>query len=260
MSAHPARSIFSRSLLADGWPAWRKETGECGETDLKEQILGTTLTSAADPVDYTGLGAGQHTGGSNGRPGASETAAAFIDAALRQHTAPWYWHEEGKGFAQHPALRKFVEKFTGWGDKTKPVLRTLLRNNTPGNKAIGVHYDQTFMRYGEPTSVTAWVPIGDISLEGGGLIYLENGTELGAEIETDFTRKAKAAGMSNEEMFYAFNQHMLSTGMLTDCPGEFGRKQGKRWLVTAYEAGDVVLHKAHAVMSITIQPRTNCLY
>lgn len=130
---------------------------------------------AADPGDYPGLGAGQDTGGTNGRPGASETAAAFIDAALQQHTAPWYWNAEGEGFAQHPALRQFVEEFTGWGDKTKPVMRTLLRNNTPGNKAIGVHYDQTFMRYGEPTSVTAWVPIGDISLQGGGLIYLENG-------------------------------------------------------------------------------------
>ena len=53
--------------------------------------------------------------------------------------------------------------------------RSLLRNNTPGNKAIGVHYDQIFLRKGEDTSVTAWVPIGDIGLTGGGLIYLENG-------------------------------------------------------------------------------------
>lgn len=39
-----------------------------------------------------------------------------------------------------------------------------------------VHYDQIFLRYGDPTSVTAWVPMGDIKLNGGGLIYLENGT------------------------------------------------------------------------------------
>lgn len=198
--------------------------------------------------DYPGLGAGQDTGGANGRPGSSETAAAFIDAAFQQHTAAWYWSEDGTGFAQHPALRAFVERFSGWGpERTKPVKRTLLRNNTPGNKAIGVHYDQLFMRYGEPTSVTAWVPIGDVSLEGGGLIYLEDGEALGAEIEADFSVKAKEAGMTEEETRNAFNANMLETGFLCDGPGEFGRKYGKRWLVSAYEAGDVVLHRAHAV-------------
>ena len=60
---------------------------------------------------------------------------------------------------------------------TLPLQRTLLRNNTPGNKAIGVHYDQIFLRHGEPTSVTAWVPIGDVGIQGGGLIYMEKGTE-----------------------------------------------------------------------------------
>lgn len=206
---------------------------------------------ARSAKDYPGLGAGQDTGGANGRPGSSETAAAFIDAAYKQHTAPWYWSEDGKGFAQHPALRGFVERFSGWGpEKTTPVKRSLLRNNTPGNKAIGVHYDQTFMRYGEPTSVTAWVPIGDVNLEGGGLIYLEDGEKLGAEIEEEFTRKAKAAGMTDEETRYAFNANMLETGFLCDGPREFGRKYGKRWLVSAYEAGDVVLHRAHAVSDL----------
>lgn len=36
-------------------------------------------------------------------------------------------------------------------------------------------------------------------------------------------QSVKTAGMSNEETLYAFNQHMLSTGMLTDDPGEFDR-------------------------------------
>jgi hypothetical protein len=53
------------------------------------------------------------------------------------------------------------------------------RNNIPGTKPIGVHYDQIFLRYGEPTSVTAWVPIGDVKVNGGGLIYLEDGIIIG---------------------------------------------------------------------------------
>ncbi|KAJ0336108.1 hypothetical protein COL922a_008339 [Colletotrichum nupharicola] len=127
----------------------------------------------------------------------------FMDAALKAHTDEWYCGSTDgrvRGFCNHPALKAFVAHFTGWGDNTLPVKRTLLRNNTPGNKAIGVHYDQSFMRYGEPTAVTAWVPIGDVSLEGGGLIYLED---------------------------------------------DFGRKYGKKWLVTDYEAGDVVFHTPH---------------
>ena len=122
-----------------------------------------------DPKDYPGIGAGA-TGG-NGRPG-EETAKHFVDLALQAHYADWYKEK----FCKHPVLKSFIARMTGWGDEnTMAVRRSLLRNNTPGNKAIGVHYDQIFLRYGEPTSVTAWVPLGDVSLTGGGLIYLENG-------------------------------------------------------------------------------------
>lgn len=206
---------------------------------------------AKDAHNYPGIGAGnrdEDASHGNDKPkGASGAAVVFVDAALAQHTAPWYWNQNGTGFAQHPKLKEFIASFSGWREKTVPVMRTLLRNNTPGNKAIGVHYDQIFMRYGEPTSITAWVPIGDVGVEGGGLIYLEGGEKIGAEIEQDFERKAKASGMTEEQMKYAFNQNMMSTGFLSDGPKDFARKYGGRWLVTAYEAGDVVLHKAHSV-------------
>ena len=125
--------------------------------------------SEKDPANYPGIGAGVADG--NGRPG-EETAKQFVDLALKAHYADWYKEK----FCKHPVLKDFVARMTGWGDEnTLGVRRSLLRNNTPGNKAIGVHYDQIFLRYGEPTSVTAWVPMGDVSLTGGGLIYLENG-------------------------------------------------------------------------------------
>lgn len=129
----------------------------------------------ASAADYPGIGAGAV---KNCRPGETDNSVIFTELALKAHTEPWYvGSEDGKeaGFANHPKLKEFVAKFTSWGDDTLAVKRSLLRNNTPGNKAIGVHYDQSFMRYGEPTSVTAWVPMGDIRLDGGGLIYLEQG-------------------------------------------------------------------------------------
>jgi phytanoyl-CoA hydroxylase len=124
--------------------------------------------SDQDAADYPGIGAGA--AGGNGRPGAA-TADKFVELALQAHYTEWY----KTAFCKHPVLRNFIARMTGWGDNILPVRRSILRNNTPGNKAIGVHYDQIFLRHGEPTSVTAWVPIGDISLTGGGLIYLENG-------------------------------------------------------------------------------------
>lgn len=222
------------------------------DTDPVEGIFDPSNT----PRDYPGIGAGHRDEDSKGndRPtGTNPCTDQFIEAALMQHTAPWYWSEDGTGFAQHPKLKEFIAYLTGWGENTQPVKRTLLRNNTPGNYAIGVHYDQIFMRYGEPTNVTAWVPIGDVSLEGGGLIYLESGEKIGERMEQDFERKAKAAGMSEEEMKYAFNQNMMSTGFLADGPRDFSHKYGGKWLATAYEAGDITLHKAHAVRTCLLQ-------
>jgi len=97
-----------------------------------------------------------------------------MELALKAHTEPWYKDV----FCQNPALLDFVAKVTGWGKETLAVRRTLLRNNTPGNKAIGVHYDQIVLRHGEDSSLTAWVPMGDVKLNGGGLIYLEGGKWL----------------------------------------------------------------------------------
>ena len=124
--------------------------------------------SEKDASDFPGIGAGAV--GGNGKPGEA-SAEKFVDLALEAHYADWY----KETLCKHPVLKDFVARMTGWGESTLGVRRSLLRNNTPGNKAIGVHYDQIFLRHGEPTSVTAWIPLGDISLTGGGLIYLEKG-------------------------------------------------------------------------------------
>jgi phytanoyl-CoA hydroxylase len=220
------------------------------------------------PDDFPGIGAGG--AGMNGRPG-GESAAQFVDLALKAHYRDWYTEE----FCRHLALKDFIAKFTGWHENTLGLRRSLLRNNVPGTKPIGVHYDQIFLRHGEPTSITAWVPMGDISLVGGGLIYLENGSygtvptiyrhcqtylltqrewtgdPIGQQMEADFTKQAKKSGLSDEEAKNAFNSNMMSTGLLSEYPAEFAKRYSRRWLIAEYEAGDVVLHKPHAV-SFTI--------
>lgn len=195
---------------------------------------------AKSHLEYPGIGAGHVDG--NGRPG-GDKAAQFVDLALDAHYQEWY----AEKFCNHPALYDFVSKFSDWGKNTLSLRRTLLRNNLPGSKPIGVHYDQIFLRYGDPTSVTAWVPMGDIKINGGGLIYLEDGDKIGMEQEQAFFKKAKEAGLSDEEAKSAFNSNMMATGLLSETPAEFAREHGRRWLVSAYEAGDVVLHKPHMV-------------
>ncbi|XXH02150.1 hypothetical protein Hte_008518 [Hypoxylon texense] len=190
-------------------------------------------------IPITSKGAGSTDG--NGRP----RGGLFVDLALQAHAEPWYKDE----FCKHPALRSFIAKLTGWGDDTLSLARSLLRNNTPHNKAIGVHYDQIFLRHGEDTSITAWVPMGDVALDGGGLIYLESGHTLGREIETNFFNKAKQTGLTDEEAKNAFNKNMTSGGLLADGPKEFAEERRLKWLVTEYEAGDVVLHTPYTVRS-----------
>ncbi|KAJ5289609.1 uncharacterized protein N7443_009862 [Penicillium atrosanguineum] len=196
-------------------------------------------------LEYPGIGAGHVDG--NGRPG-GDKAARFVDLALDAHYKEWY----AEKLCNHPALFEFIAKFSGWGKNTLSLRRTLLRNNIPGSKPIGVHYDQIFLRYGDPTSVTAWVPLGDIKLNGGGLIYLEDGDSIGIEMEQAFFTKAKQAGLSDEEARSAFNSNMMATGLLSETPAQFALEHGRKWLVSAFEAGDVVLHNPHMIHASTI--------
>ena len=79
------------------------------------------------------------------------------------------------------------------------------------------------------------------------------GHTLGKEVEADFTTKAKASGLTDEEAKYAFNRNMLSTGLLADGAREYSNTFGRRWLATSYEAGDVVLHNPFAVSLLVSQ-------
>ena len=196
--------------------------------------------SSKDASAFPGIGAGS-TGG-NSRPG-GDKAQLFVDLAIQAHREDWYTET----FCRHPALGDFIARLMGWGDKTLHFRRSLLRNNIPGTKAIGVHYDQIFLRWGDLSNLTAWCPLGDISIDGGGLIYLEGSQELGDKFEKDFFEQAREKGFTETETKNAFNRNMLSNGLLSNDPAEFGRRYGKRWMATGYEAGDVVLHLPYMV-------------
>lgn len=123
--------------------------------------------------EFPGIGVGRVD--ENATP--EQKSTDFLTLAIDAHGQDWY----AEDFCKHPVMLDFMARFTGWSSNTTPLRRTLLRNNIPNTKAIGVHYDQIFLRYGEPTSITVWVPMGDIAEDGGGLIYLENGEHISGD-------------------------------------------------------------------------------
>lgn len=196
--------------------------------------------SSKDTSAFPGIGAGST--GENSRPSA-EQAQLFVDLAIQAHREDWY----AETFCRNTVLSAFIARLTGWGDKTLLLRRSLLRNNIPRTKAIGVHYDQIFLRWGDLSNLTAWCPMGDISIDGGGLIYLESSQELAEQFENGFSERAKESRFSETESKNAFNSNMLSNGLLSNDPAKFGQRHGKRWLASDYEAGDVVLHLPYMV-------------
>lgn len=111
---------------------------------------------------------------------------------------------------------------------------------------------------------STWKRVSHITLKGKYLKYraakafvvAHSGHNLGRAFEENFTSKAEASGLTDEEAKSAFNANMLSSGVLADGPAAFGKVHGRRWLVSEYEAGDVVLHNTFMVrMSCASAPQ-----
>ena len=147
----------------------------------------------------------------------------------------------------------------------------------PNGFSTGIHYDQIFVRIcklrhavircanvepaclklraGESEFLTAWVPIGDCTASGGGLMYLEHSDDIGKDMEDDFTERAST--FTPEERINGFNQNMARDGQLSHDviefdeqlrQGAFGdRNRKRRWLAGNYEAGDVVFHNPYLI-------------
>ena len=214
----------------------RSDVYDCREAYFKRIAAGKMLApgttpregifdQSLDPMHYQGLGAAPET-----------TSQEALD---RVHASKGY-----NDFLAHPALRDAVREFTGW-KKERLMKRGLIRHNVPKSKCpSGIHYDQLFLRAGDPVFVTAWVPIGDCPADAGGLMYLEKSCELGEQIEERFKERQEKEKMPREERVSAFNRHMGELGHLSHNATEWAGSDGngKRWLVADYEAGDVVFH------------------
>jgi ectoine hydroxylase-related dioxygenase (phytanoyl-CoA dioxygenase family) len=156
--------------------------------------------------------------------------------------ARWTVYE---AFCLMPEIITFYEAFLG--GRTYLHKRKLIRRTAPGSEwSTPAHYDLVYLRGGTDKSLcTSWIPIGDIPVEMGGLIYLEGTDAKGREIEAEFTRKN--AALPPEERISAYNQNMREGGWLSDDLPYLAGRFDTRWLIANYEAGDMVIHSPYMI-------------
>ncbi len=153
-----------------------------------------------------------------------------------------------ENFCSQPDLTGFMDTFIGGISYLHK--RKLIRFTMPDTDvATPAHYDLVYLRGGTSNIVTAWIPIGDISMAEGGLVYLKGSHAVGAQMEKEFG--AKSSHLNPEERINAYNSHMTEGGWVSKNLPEMAEKFDTQWLAADYEAGDVVLHSPFMIHAST---------
>ena len=151
-------------------------------------------------------------------------------------------------FCLQPRLWQFFDAFLEGPSYLHK--RKIIRYLTPESAwATPAHYDLIYLRGGTDSVVSCWIPLGDIPVEMGGLVYLEHSDRTGREMEAEFTRQN--AELSPEERISAYNQNMSEGGWVSKDLPALAEKFNSRWLAADYEAGDVVIHSPYMIHAST---------
>ncbi len=138
-----------------------------------------------------------------------------------------------------------------FGEPVMLLKRKILRYTRVGDPSCtGAHYDLTYLRAGTDRVTTNWIPIGDVPVEMGGLMYLEGSHAWGRKMEAEFS--IQNANLPPEERISAYNRNMAETGWLTKDLPSLSDRLDTRWLMADYEAGDVVFHSAYQIHAATV--------
>jgi ectoine hydroxylase-related dioxygenase (phytanoyl-CoA dioxygenase family) len=126
---------------------------------------------------------------------------------------------------------------------------TWLRAMGPG-KGSQPHCDIVYMGRGERQRLmTAWCPLGDVSLRLGGLMVLEGSNHhhdklrnyLERDVDTYCSNGRHAAEIEAGTKSWEWN------GVLSKDPHSLQKKLGGRWLTTEFEAGDLLTFTMYTV-------------
>ena len=111
------------------------------------------------------------------------------------------------------------------GRPAKPFDFLWLRTMATG-RASPLHFDHVYMNRGSADVLTAWIPLGDVPLEAGPLVFVE-----GAHRFEDLIARYRGLDVDRDTMPGSFPEDAVA----------FAASRGARLLTTAFEAGDVVL-------------------
>jgi ectoine hydroxylase-related dioxygenase (phytanoyl-CoA dioxygenase family) len=129
--------------------------------------------------------------------------------------------------------------------------RKLIRWTKPLEpRTTAPHYDLIYLRGGTERVVTSWIPIGDIPVEMGGLVYLEKSHHWGRRKEHAF--KTANAMLPPDQQINPYNKNMQIDYPIGDDVNALAAQIGGRWLIADYEAGDMVVHDPYFVHTATV--------
>lgn len=120
---------------------------------------------------------------------------------------------------------------------------TWLRANPGGGQGTYPHCDVVYMGRGTWNLFTAWTPLGDVPMDLGGLMMLENSHRMGDRLRPYLERDVDAYCANHPdapEIESGRKQWQDWDGRLSSDPVSLREKLGGRWLTTEFRAGDVL--------------------
>jgi len=139
-------------------------------------------------------------------------------------------------------LMEFYRSFLG--GEVRHFDFTWLRCISPG---LGTpsHCDIVYMGRGTRKLFTAWVPLGDIDFQLGGLMILE-GSHKNVQLQQTYGQRDVDSYCTNKPDDPARTATGLN-GWLSEDPNKIRRSLGGRWLTSEYQMGDVVIFSMNTV-------------
>ncbi|HTQ11429.1 MAG TPA: phytanoyl-CoA dioxygenase family protein [Fimbriimonadaceae bacterium] len=170
-----------------------------------------------------------------GHPVEQAIAREGVDMAFRPDLANA--SDPLKGLVYGDRLMGFYDHFLG--GKARHYDFTWMRAVSPGNHS-DPHCDIVYMGRGTPNVYTAWVPLGDVPIETGGLIVLEN-SHKNQSLKSTYGQMDVDTACENKDSQRETNAHGYpGFGALSDDAPALREQLGGRWLTADFRMGDLL--------------------